>query len=555
LTARLAEQCSLPPLAAAVMAARGIGASGDAASFLSPSLADMHDPLLMHGMTSAVDRLLAARHNRETVCVYGDYDVDGITGTALLVSFLRAVGVSCRYFIPSRFDDGYGLNMAALEEIARSGVSLVISVDCGITAVEEALFCRGRNMDLIIADHHAPGEDIPDAVAVLNPLQPACRYPFKSLAGVGVAFNLLVALRSRMRELSLFMPGEEPDLRDWLDLAALGTIADLVPLVGQNRILAFHGLRQLSRTSRPGIRALKQVAGLSGDVSCGQVGFRLAPRLNAAGRMESAVPGVELLLADDAAESSVIALELDAANGERQAVERRIFEEAAAMLDASGRYPACRSIVLGSADWHQGVVGIVASRMVERYHRPTVLLAFDAAGEGKGSGRSIPGFHLLDALGACSSFLQRFGGHRYAAGIALRRENLPPFVAAFEEQAATRLAEDDLVPGLSLDAEARPEDVTPELAYALKRLEPFGAGNPEPVLLMRGLTVLEQRTVGEGHLKLRLARDRYRFDAIAFRQGGREIRGDLDIAFFPEMNQWNGRSTLQFRVKDLRPAE
>ncbi|MBT1071729.1 single-stranded-DNA-specific exonuclease RecJ [Pelotalea chapellei] len=544
------------PILLKVLLRRSISSYEDALKYLSPGLRDMLDPLLLKGIEPAVRRLLSARQAGETVCIYGDYDVDGITGTALLVSFLREVGFCCHYFIPNRFDDGYGLNRDALGHIIEKySATLIISVDCGITSIDEALFCRQKGVDLIITDHHTPREAIPDAVAVINPLQPGCTYPFKSLAGVGVAFNLLIALRAILREEGFFGAANGPDLRQWLDLVALGTIADVVPLIGQNRIYAFHGLRHLSSSAKVGIQSLKRVAGIGGIVSCGQVGFLLAPRLNAAGRMESAVPGVELLLGAGEKETFEIATDLDAANSERQAVERRIFEEAVEMVEASRCYPACRSIVLASDSWHQGVVGIVASRLVERYHRPTILIALTGDGIAKGSGRSIPGFHLLNALTSCSDHLARFGGHSYAAGIGLKEELVDTFAAAFEAESSRLLNPEDLIPTLIIDAEAHPENVTIELARELKRLEPFGAGNPEPVLMMRGLTIIERRVVGENHLRLRLSRDGYIFYAIAFRMAERETAGMMDIAFYPEINEWNGSSSLQLRIKDLRPSE
>ncbi|MBL0225674.1 MAG: single-stranded-DNA-specific exonuclease RecJ [Geobacteraceae bacterium] len=544
------------PLVVSILAVRGCVTVEDVITFLNPSLSDMLDPALLCGMDSAVSRLLAARSSGEKICVYGDYDVDGITGTALLVSFLRATGWNCSYFIPNRFDDGYGLNSASIESIIGLGVTLIVSVDCGITAVDEALLCRRRGVGLIIVDHHAPQEVLPDACAVLNPLQTGCDYPFKSLAGVGVAFNLLVALRSALRHAGAFEGRPVPDLRKWLDLVALGTIADVVPLTGQNRIYAYYGLKQMAEPSRPGLSALKRVAGIKdGPVSCGQVGFRLAPRLNAAGRMESAVPGVDLLMSDSPEESLQIAVELDTANAERQAVERRIFDDAVAMVESCGRYPEIFSIVLASDQWHQGVIGIVASRLVERYHRPTILIALTEDGQGKGSGRSIPGFHLLDALTACSQHLARFGGHRYAAGLGLTESEVPAFAKAFEAAAARTLTGSDLVPRLTIDFEVLPGDVTKELALGLKLLEPFGMGNPEPLLLLRRMTVVERRTVGEGHLRLRLKRDGFSFVAIAFNLADREVSGSIDVVFYPEMNEWNGSSTLQLRVKDLRTAE
>lgn len=543
------------PYISAILSARGISSPEEAATFLFPSLSGMLDPLLLKGMPEAVERLLTARRNNEMICIYGDYDVDGITGTTLLTSFLRETGFNCFYFIPNRFDDGYGLSCDALGNIIELGAKLIISVDCGITAVEEADYCRAHGVELIIVDHHAPRSVIPSAAAVINPLQPGCDYPFKFLSGVGVAFNLLVALRKALRGTGAFDGRAEPDLRNWLYLVAMGTIADIVPLTGQNRLYVFHGLRSLSNSENPGIMALKKVAGIKGEIKCSQVGFQLAPRLNAAGRMESAVPGVELLLGCGHGEAGRIASELDAANAERQAIERRIFEEASAMVEASGRYPGCRSILLASQDWHQGVVGIVASRLVERYHRPTILAAIGEDGMAKGSGRSIPGFHLLDALAPCAVHLERFGGHRYAAGVGFRADRLQDFAEAFETEAARVLSEDHLIPRLEIDLEADPAALTKELALELKKLEPFGAGNPEPVLMLRGMQVLERRTVGEHHLKLRLSKDGHVFSAIAFRMAERKTDGPLDIAFFLELNEWNGGVTLQLRIKDLRPAE
>ena len=554
-TGEVSRTLGVCPVTARILIGRGIGAVDDGLKFLSPAFSDMPDPFLLKGMQAAVERLLRARKTGETVCIYGDYDVDGISGTALLVSFLRRVGLTCNYFIPNRFDDGYGLNEESLQRIIASGATLIMSVDCGITALKEALFCRQAGVDLIILDHHTPGESIPDAVAVVNPLQPGCTYPFKMLAGVGVAFNLLVALRSRLRQEGLFGAGDEPDLREWLDLVALGTIADVVPLIGQNRIYAFFGLQKLENSRRPGIAALKKVAGIKDAVTCGQVGFRLAPRLNAAGRMESAVPGVELLLSGSDAECSAIAGELDTANAERQSVESGILEQAIAMVDGGGAYPDCRSIVLASSDWHQGVIGIVASRLVERYHRPTILLAIDENGVAKGSGRSIPGFHLLEALKSCSGLLDRFGGHRYAAGVGLKSECIDGFAAAFENAAGIILGDTELVPLLDIDADVSPDEVDIALARELQRMEPFGAGNPEPNLMMRGVTVVDRRIVGDGHLKLRVSAGGKVFNAIAFRQAECLTDGLLDIAFVPECNIWNNSTTLQLRIKVIRKAE
>jgi single-stranded-DNA-specific exonuclease len=551
---KLSSSLDISTVISRILIGRGIDSVEAGTQFLSPSLSAMLDPFMLKGMQAAVDRVMRAMNIGETVCIYGDYDVDGISGTALLVSFLRHIGLPCRYFIPNRFDDGYGLNKESLQLIIASGATLIISVDCGITSITEAAFCRSEGVDLIILDHHTPAASIPDATAVVNPLQPGCPYPFKMLAGVGVAFNLLVALRSQMRRDGLFAAGKEPDLRDWLDLVALGTIADVVPLIGQNRMYAYFGLQKLENSSKAGITALKKVAGIKDGVTCGQVGFRLAPRLNAAGRMESAVPGVDLLLNGNLEECDNIANELDAANAERQAIERGILEEAIAIVDG-GNYPACKSIVLSSRGWHQGVIGIVASRLVERYHRPTILMAIDEDGNAKGSGRSIPGFHLLEALSACSKHLERFGGHRYAAGVGLKTENIEKFITAFESAAAEILGDSQLLPTLDIDAEVSPAEINLALAEELCRMEPFGAGNPEPTLMMRAVTVVDRRIVGDGHLKLRVSAAGQIFNAIAFRQADSPTDGLLDLAFFPETNIWNNTTSLQLRIKAIRKAE
>lgn len=373
---------------------------------------------------------------------------------------------------------------------------------------------------------------------------------------MGVAFNLLVALRSRLRQQGVYTGTVEPDIREWLDLVALGTIADVVPLVEQNRLYVLHGLKLLATGARPGVNALKKAAGITdGSCSCGQVGFRMAPRLNAAGRLESAVPGVELLLSGDPIECAGIAADLDAANAERQAIERTMLEDAIRMVEASGAYPDCYSIVLASGSWHQGVVGIVASRIVERYHRPTILIAIGEDGVAKGSGRSISGFHLLEALTECAPLLDRFGGHRYAAGVGLPDVRINEFCLAFETSAKKRLQGMDLRPTLAIDTEVQPEQLVPGLVEELKRLEPFGSANPEPTLMLRNVAVIDKRIVGDSHLKLRLRAAKVTFSAIAFRMGDREVDAMLDVAFFPELNVWNGKTELQLRIKDFRKAE
>ena len=446
-----------------------------AATFFSANLSELHDPFLMMGMEAAVERLAEAVTGGEKVCIHGDYDVDGITSVVLLLTFFQAIGLDSFYIIPDRLVDGYGLSAEAVKKAAAEKAGIMVTVDCGISALAEARLCAEAGIDLIITDHHTPGDLLPEACAVINPHQPGCSFPFKNLAGVGVAFNLVVALRSRLRARGFFMSRTEPNLREYLDLVALGTIADVVPILDQNRILVKHGLLELTRSKRLGVQALKAVATIKGEVGCGAVGFRLAPRLNAAGRLENASMAVELLLCAQMKTAESIAAALDASNAERQAVEREILEDALQMVRSDHSFQKRKSIVLSSAEWHPGVIGIVASRLVELYHRPTILIAMKD-GNGKGSGRSITGFHLHDALNACVDHLLKFGGHRHAAGLTIAEETLEAFVERFDEVADGLLTSDDLTPVLWIDMELGAEDLTLELVSELEADEAFWDG-------------------------------------------------------------------------------
>lgn len=547
----LSKGGNVPRLVAQLLCARGVESVEELKRFLSPSLADLGDPFLLKGMAAAVDRLVRARQRGETVCIHGDYDVDGVTSVALLMTFLKSVGFSAIYVIPLRLEEGYGLSTDGVDEAVRRGASVLVTVDCGITSIREATYCREKGVDLIITDHHTPGEAIPDALAVINPMQPDCSATFRQLAGVGLAFKLAVALRSRLRADGVFVNGGEPNLREYLDLAALGTVADLVPLKGENRIIAYFGLKELTAGGRTGIRALKRVAAVTDPVGSGDVGFRLAPRLNAAGRLDDAKRGVELLLTSDREEASAIAAELDAANRDRQEIEKEILSEALAMAqrpEMTGR----KSIVMASDNWHPGVIGIVASRIVEAFHRPVILIALQD-GVGKGSGRSIPALHLYNAIAACGEHLLKFGGHKQAAGLTVDEVTLEAFTAHFDEVVAGQLTEDDLSPVLLIDAELSPGEITADLVVQLASLRPFGMGNPEPLFMLRGARVLQSRVLKESHLKLRLEAQGRIFDAIGFGMAAKGVDTELvDIAFVPELNVWNGRESLQLRLKDIR---
>ncbi len=550
---RLADALRLHPLAARVLAARGLAEPADAEAFLAASLADLPDPRTMTGMDAAVARIVRAVEGGERIALYGDYDVDGVTSTALLAGFLRASGADVVTYVPHRLVEGYGLNTAAVEKLAREGARLLVTLDCGITSAPEVRAAAALGVDAVVVDHHTVPVELPAAAAILNPHQPGCAYPTKDLAAVGVTFALAMALRRALRERGRFgAERPEPNLKDALDLVALGTVADVVPLVGANRILVRAGLEVLARGRRPGVRALKRVAGVAegAEVTAGQVGFRLAPRINAAGRLDDAGRGVRLLLETDEARADALARELDGENQARQELERTILEEA--LHDAAERVGAgARGLVLARDGWHAGVVGIVASRVVERFHRPAVLVALGER-EGKGSGRSIESFHLHDALRACEGHLVRFGGHRHAAGVTIARDAVPGFREAFEAHAARHVKDEDLVPRCRIEGWIEERDVSERAALDLAKLGPYGAGHPEPVFALRGAAA-RARTVGAGgaHLKLALGR----LDAIGFGMGDRLALcgGPLEAAFTVGLDEWDGRRRLQLKLRDVRP--
>jgi single-stranded-DNA-specific exonuclease len=542
---RLAAALSVDRLAARVLVARGLGDPETAAHFLSDALADLPD------------RLVRAVRGGEPVTLYGDYDVDGVCSTALLSLFLEECGAKVRTSIPHRIRDGYGLNPAAVERIAGDGTRVLVTLDCGITAAVEVGRARDLGLDVVVVDHHTVPATLPPALAVLNPHQQGCGYPTRHLCAAGVAFALCMALRRRLREAGHFTGRVEPNLKALLDLVALATVADVVPLIGANRVLVKHGLVALSRAERPGVRALKEAAGLAPDqlVSSGLVGFRLGPRINAAGRLDDAAVGLRLLRAPTLEEARPLAHALDVANQERQLIEQRIL--VAALAQAEGQ-TAERGLVLWGDDWHAGVVGIVAARVVERLHRPVVVVAVNA-GTGKGSARSIERFHLVEALDRCAGHLVRYGGHRAAAGVTVEAGALPAFREAFGRVAGELLTPEDLEPRCRVDAVVNPDELTERAVAGLSVLGPFGQGNPEPVLAARGLSartrVLASKRGGAGHLKLSLP-DSPRIDAIGFGMAERagEAEGRVDLAFQATVDEYRGQRRVALKLKDLRAA-
>lgn len=552
--ARLSRELGLHPLASRTLASRGLADLAAAERFLVPRLEDLPDPFSMKDMEQAADRLVRAVESGERIACYGDYDVDGVTSTVLLAGFLGSAGADVATYTPHRLVEGYGLNASAVGRLAAQGVKLLVTLDCGITSVAEVEEARRLGVDVVVVDHHTVPVELPAAVAILNPHRPGCGYPSKHLAAVGVTFNLVLALRRRLRERGRFGPSRpEPNLREALDLVALGTVADVVPLVEVNRILVRHGLAEIARGRRPGLRALKAVAGVAAGapVTAGQVGFRLAPRINAAGRLDDAGRGVRLLAAGDERAALPLAEELDRENRARQEIERQMLDEAIA--DATRLVDGgARGLVLARHGWHPGVVGIVAARVAERFHRPAVLVGI-VDGVGKGSGRSVEGFHLYDALAACADHLTRFGGHRHAAGVTVDPGAVDAFRRAFEKHAAERMADEDLVPRTRIEGWAREELLDERGASDLERLAPFGAGNAEPVFGLRA-TPSRARQVGAGgaHLKLRLA-DR---DAIGFSLGDRLAlcAAPVEAAVSLGFDEWDGSRRLQLKVRDLRAS-
>lgn len=545
---RLAEALGISELTAGVLARRGHVEPDDARAFLEGDQAP-HDPFLLGDMREACERIRAAVAARKRICVHGDYDVDGISATALAVLLLRELGADVDWHLPSRFDEGYGVSAATIGRLADEGCGLVLTVDCGITAVAEVAEAKARGLDVIVSDHHRPGDTLPDCPIVAT--RPS-EYPFPELCGTGVVYKLGQALF-----------GVDSDVpKRHLDLVALATIADVVPLLDENRALVIAGLRALARTQKPGLQALMRTAGVDpATVDAGACGFRLGPRINAAGRLGHPRAALELLLTDDKDEAKRLAESLETLNQDRQAVEARIFREAAAQVEAwPEEKRARRAYVVAGADWHEGVIGIVASRLVERFHRPVVLIA-GTEETWKGSGRSIPAFDLHGGLGACSHLLERWGGHRAAAGLSIKPENVEEFGAAFAAHAEGLLLDDDLRPVQHVDAIVpRGTRLTLDLCAELARLAPFGLGNPDVTLLAPGCELGDLVTVGEGkHLRYRVRRDGADAgSAIHFGAGAWLERyrtdGRWDVAFRLSENRWNGTVSPQLVVRRVFAA-
>ncbi|MFL6214066.1 MAG: single-stranded-DNA-specific exonuclease RecJ [Blastocatellia bacterium] len=549
--ARLARELHLSDVLATLLANRGITDPQTAHKYLYPSINDLHDPFLMQDMRAAVRRIMEAVARKEKILIYGDYDVDGTTSTVILKKALKLIGADVSYYIPERLKDGYGLRDDAMEMAKAQGYHLVISVDTGIRAQQVVEHARSLGLDIIITDHHLPEAGLPRANAVLNPKRPDCNYPNKNLAGCGVAFKLAHAL---------FLETDRAHLiESFIKVAAIGTIADIVPLTGENRVIARFGLEGLSRPNNHGLRALLEVAGIAGrPVSCVDVGFRLGPRINAVGRMAGASAAVDLFDAPNLETAMKLAVEMNEQNLARQQAEADILAQVMAAIELDPSVRQSRVAVIAGEGWHRGVIGIVASKIVEHLHRPTIIIAIKD-GKGHGSGRSIEAFHLLNGLESCGELFERFGGHSHAAGLAIAADRIDELRRRLNDYAATVLTDDALVPLVETDYTLPLKLASHELLAELSRMEPFGPGNPTPVFETHGAQIVQApRVLKDKHLKLRVQQSSRWLDCVWWGAGERAqdvFLGDrVSLAFTLSENTYNGNTQVQLTLKDLKIA-
>lgn len=552
---RLSRELLLQPATAAVLANRGYADPGAAQNFLAPRFAQLPDPAQMKNMGAALEVLVPAIREKRRIVVHGDYDVDGVSGSVVLTEFLRAAGADVEPFIPDRKTHGYGFTRASLADCLRLRAKIIVTCDCGTASVKEIDEAKAAGVDVVVTDHHEPGPVLPRAAALLNPRQSGETFPDRNLCGTGVAYFLVIALRRALREAGWFTTSRpEPNLRAMLDVVAIATIGDVVPLSGINRILTREGLAVLNAGERPGMAALVNVAGLAGrTVADYGVSFGIVPRINAAGRLGSARIALDLLLTKNADDAKRYAGILDAANKERQTIEARMLEEALAAVAADPMMAGAPALVLASDQWHMGVVGIIAARLVDRFHKPAIALSIQPDGRATGSARSIRHLNLVESLALCAEHLQKWGGHPMAAGMTLETARIPQLREAFVLEASRRLSADQLLPELLIDAHVQSEDVTDRLVEELARLSPHGAGNPEPVLLLRSARITHSKVVGKNHLRLDLAGGRGRMEAIGFGFGEcqPQLPQTLDLAVVPQRREWGGLFRTELRIRDV----
>jgi len=555
ITEQLSNEFGILPVISKILMSRNIVNLADAKKYLFPSLNDLHNPFLMKDMDKAVHRVIQAIQHKEKIVVFGDYDADGITSIAVMLKFFRVLLPETDFYIPDRIGEGYGLNRSAIDFLKSRDVNLLITVDCGVSDLECVAYASTLGIDTIILDHHEVPEIIPRAVAVINPHRPDCPFPFKHLAGVGIAFNFLISLRGKLRQEGFWHDRKYPNLKNYLDLVALGTIGDISPLVDENRIFTKIGLDLITEDRRVGLKALKEICGLDTQVmDTNKASFCLIPRINSAGRVGSPMEAVKLLLTDDLAEARDIAKVLDGYNRKRQAIEKtilqEILEEIAKTIDPLQK----SSLVFASANWHPGVIGIVAARLVDRFYRPAILISL-RNGIGKGSGRSIADFNIYQGLKKCDSLLLSYGGHQYAAGISIREEDIEEFKHLLEGVIREDIQPVNMISQTTIDAQCQLHDVNHDLLAQIAMLAPFGSRNPEPVLCVRNVNVTASNVVGNNHLRLRLNGDGVSCNGIWFSKGHfiKQLTSGTtsDIAFTPQFNYWNGVNEIQLKMKDM----
>lgn len=537
----------ISPVIAQILINRNIQSLDSAKSFVSKDIDSIHDPFLFQDMDKITNRIIKAINNKEKITVYGDYDADGLCSTALLIRVLCDLYANCRYYLPNRFEEGYGLNKEAIHKCHEDGTKLLITVDCGISSIEEIDFANSLGMETIITDHHTPSDNIPKCLGVLNPKIDDSNYPFCDLAGVGVVYKLVQAIAKKTNL---------PNINQHLDLVALGTIADIVPITGENRILVHYGLQTLKETNKIGIQKLKERVKLSNDIQTGHVAFRLAPRLNASGRLKSAENSIKLLLSNDETESLKLAKILDAENYERQRLEQEVLKSALEQVELKFNFNTDKVIVIENRNWPAGVIGIVASRLVNQYHRPAIVITVED-GLGKGSGRSIKNFNLLESLNACKDYFKKFGGHVYAAGIQIEELLIPSFREKINEYADTVLTQKDLIPTLEIDLNLSFRDITFELIDKLQELAPFGYSNPKPLFLSQNLQVYRgPEIVGKDHLKVWFKSEGKILEAIGFGMAEWIDHFDefrtVDLVHRLTINTWHDKQTIQLQIQDMK---
>jgi single-stranded-DNA-specific exonuclease len=550
----LVRELGISPIISRIIMNREISDPDVVRRYLSPSLQDLHNPFLMQDMKTAVDRLILAIYRNEKVVVYGDYDADGITSVVVLIHFLRGIYPGATYHIPDRITEGYGLNRDAVERFRSQGIGLIVTVDCGISDHDAVAYAQQLGMDTIILDHHELSDTLPAAVAAVNPKRADCSFPFKHLAAVGIVFNFLIAMRGALRREGFWRNDTYPNLREYLDLVALGTIGDIVPLVDENRIFVKIGLDLISEERRIGLRALKQVSGIEHQViDSSKASFALIPRINAAGRIASAGEAAELLLTDSPDQAEELARKLDGFNRKRQAMEKVIFNEILEKVEKRIAVGESGPLVFASPHWHPGILGIVASKLVDRFGWPAILISLKD-GVGKGSGRSVADFNIFEGLKRCQEHLLSYGGHHYAAGISIREEDIDPFSKLLRGIVRENCPESDLEICTTIDAQCGLMDITHELLSQIEQLAPFGSRNPEPVLCVRNVSVASPSIVGNNHLKMRVIHEGVSRNSIWFSRGQYlpELSAAvLDIVFTPQINTWNGNADIQLKMRDV----